>query len=262
MKKGSYKKPFVIQIQDKTILFSADDFFSRVWQLTKFRNNRMHEEKVTNLLIEKLDSCKCFVDVGAHLGYYTFLVSKLMPDGIVYAFEMGKHNYTLLKKNLDINKCKNVNIYHAAVTDYSGIVSYSNTFRCPNPTLVMSTRTPQNKYSLKKSVQAISLDGFFKNNRLIPEIIKIDVEGAEMKVLSGMRNILENNNLQLFLEVHPIRLKFRFQSSANTVISTLIDKGYIVSEIKNMRRHGIDIKFKKLHRDSQIMHNTMIYAYR
>ena len=262
MEEDTDKKPFVIKIRDKKILFSADNLYSRVWKLTRFRNNRMPEEKVSNLLIKKLDLCRCFVDVGANLGYYTFLASKLMSDGIVYSFEMDEKNYGLLEKNLYINKCKNVKIYHAAVTDSSGFVNYSNTLKLPSPILTLSNRISQNKYSLKKSVKAISLDDFFNNNGSKPEIIKIDVEGAEIKVLNGMQNILNNDNLQLFLEIHPFRLKFNFQSSANAVVSMLLNKGFLVSEIKKMRRPGKDIELKKLDRDSQIMHNTIIYAHR
>lgn len=261
MRGDSFRRPNVFHIQDVTILFSADDFYSRIWFFTRC-NNRIHEEKVTKLLIEKLNSSRCFVDVGANLGYYTILAAKFMPNGIVYAFEMDELNYALLGKNLDINKCKNVNIYHTAVTDSSGIVSYIKTSRRPNATLSLSTSSSQLKYGRKISVQAVSLDDFFKDKRSIPEIIKIDVEGAEMKVLNGMQNILEKNNVQLFLEVHPTRLKLKFQSSTNAVVSTLMDKGYNVFEIKNMRRHGKDIKLNKLHRDSQLILNTMIYAYR
>jgi FkbM family methyltransferase len=179
MKEDSYQKPFEIQIQDKKILFSADNLYSRVWKLTRFRNNRRPEEKVSNILIKKFKSCRCFVDVGANLGYYTFLASKFMPKGIIYSFEMDEKNYALLKKNLEINNCKNVNIYHSAVTDHPGFVSYSNTLRSPSPTLILSNQSPNKKFSLKKSVKAVSLDDFFKDKKLLPEIIKIDVEGSE-----------------------------------------------------------------------------------
>jgi len=262
MKENTGKNSFAIKIQDKKILFSADSYYSKVWKLTRFHNNRLPEEKVSNLLIKKLNSCKCFVDVGANLGYYTFLASKIMSDGIVYSFEMDEKNYNLLEKNLFINKSKNVKIYHAAVTDYSGIVNYSNALRLPSPILTVSTRISNNKYSIKKSVKAISLDDFFNDNGSKPEIVKIDVEGGEIKVLNGMKKLLDNKNLQLFLELHPFRLKFNFQSSANAIISMLLEKGFVISEVKKMRRPGKDITLKKLTKDSQIMHNTMIYAYK
>ncbi|KYK29426.1 hypothetical protein AYK20_05625 [Thermoplasmatales archaeon SG8-52-1] len=262
MKENKNKNFFTIKIQDKKILFSADNYYSRIWKLTRFHNDRLPEEKVSNLLIKKLNSCKCFVDVGANLGYYTFLASKIMSDGIVYSFEMDDKNYSLLEKNLFINKSKNVKIYHAAITDYSGVVSYSNTLRLPSPILTVSTRISNNRYSIKKSVKAISLDDFFNANGSKPEIIKIDVEGGEIKVLNGMQKLLDNDNLQLFLEVHPFRLKLNFQSSANAIISMLLDKGFLLSEITKMRRHGKDIKLKKLNKESQLMHNTMIYAYK
>ncbi|GAH14518.1 unnamed protein product, partial [marine sediment metagenome] len=111
------------------------------------------------------------------------------------------------------------------------------------------------------SVQAVTLDGFFKDKSLIPDVIKIDVEGAEMKVLNETQKILESGNVKLFVEVHPVRLKLKFQSSANAVISILMDNGYNVFEIKNMRRHSKEISLKKLNRESRLIFNTMLYAY-
>ena len=262
MRENSIRKTFLVNIQGVSISFSTDDFYSKLWLYLAFGNNRVHEGNVINLMIEKINTSRCFVDVGANLGYYTILASKLMPDGIVYAFEMDEYNYNLLNKNLNINRCKNINIYHAAVTDSSGVINYKNNLRRPNPTIGLSTDSSKNKFGRLKSVQAVSLDDFFKEKKFIPEVIKIDVEGAEMKVLKGMQNILENNNVQLFLEIHPIGLKVKFQSSTNEVISNLIDKGYSIFEIKNMRRNFKHIRLKKLHSDSRLIRNTMIYAYK
>ena len=102
----------------------------------------------------------------------------------------------------------------------------------------------------------------FKEKKLVPDLIKIDVEGAEMKVLNGMKSVLENNNVKLFVEVHPIQLLFKFQSSANAVISMLIKNGYHVFEITNMRGRGKNAGLIKLNQESQLMRNTMIYAYK
>ena len=244
MRENSIRKTFLVNIQGVSISFSTDDFYSKLWLYLAFGNNRVHEGNVINLMIEKINTSRCFVDVGANLGYYTILASKLMPDGIVYAFEMDEYNYNLLNKNLNINRCKNINIYHAAVTDFSGVINYKNNLRRPNPTLSMSTDNSKPKFGRIKSVQAVSLDDFFKDKRWIPEVIKIDVEGAEMKVLNGMQNILENSKIQLFLEIHPMRLKLKFQSSTNEVVSNLIDK-VKMDQLGNYGILGFDISYFK-----------------
>ena len=126
MRENSIGKTCLVNIHGVSISFSTDDFYSKLWLFLAFGNNRVHEGNVINLMIEKLNSSRCFVDVGANLGYYTLLASKLMPDGIVYAFEMDEYNYNLLNKNLKINRCNNINIYHSAVTDSSGVINKKN----------------------------------------------------------------------------------------------------------------------------------------
>jgi len=48
------------------------------------------------------------VDVGAHIGYYTVLLARMVGKGRVFAFEPEPSNFSLLAKNVEINGCKNV----------------------------------------------------------------------------------------------------------------------------------------------------------
>jgi FkbM family methyltransferase len=243
-------------------LFSIDDFYSKIWFSTRCTEKRTHEENVIKLLEKDLVTSKCFVDVGAHIGYYSFLASKLMPNGIVYAFEMDEYNYNLLKKNTEINELKNLNIFHVAVTDSPGKVHYIRKSKHPSPMKTLSLNDSQSKFGQTMSIQGITLDSFFKDKPLNPDVIKIDVEGAEMNVLKGMQNILKSENIKLFIEIHPVRLLLNFKSSTNELISMLIEKGFNVFEIKNMRKHGKDIKLRKLNEESKLPLNAMIYAYK
>ncbi|MCK5111967.1 MAG: FkbM family methyltransferase [Thermoplasmatales archaeon] len=260
-KKYGKTKRFVVETHGVNVVFSMEDSYSRFWLYARCDRGKIHEENVTKLLVESLKSSKCFVDVGANIGYYTFLASKIVSDGTIYTFEMDELNYSLLEKNLKLNGCKNVHIYHAAITDSPGVVSYIGDSKHPSPMFSLSASSSQAKSDQVISVQAFTLDGFFKDKKSIPDVIKIDVEGAEMKVLNGMQNILKSNKVKLFVEVHPIQLLLKFQSSANAVILMLINKGYSVFEVTNMRGRK-DIGLKKLNRDTRLMRNTMLYALR
>lgn len=171
---------------------------------------------------------------------------------------MDENNFNLLKKNLGINESKNVDIYNAAVTDINGKVSYIKKSKRPSPISSLSRDNKQKKFGKSISVQGVTLDSFFKDNKLNPDIIKIDVEGAEMRVLNGMQNTLDRGNIKLFVEIHPVNLLLKFQSSANALISMLIEKGYDVFEIKNMRRRNKETRLKKLNSKSQSSFNTML----
>jgi FkbM family methyltransferase len=259
-KKYGKAKRFVVEAHGVTVVFSMEDSYSRFWIYARCDRGKIHEENVTKLLVESLKTSKCFVDVGANIGYYTFLASKIVSDGTIYAFEMDELNYSLLEKNLKLNKCKNVQIYHAAITDSPGFVSYIGDSKHPNPMFSLSANSSRVKSDHVISVQSFTLDDFFKDKKSTPDVIKIDVEGAEMKVLKGMQNILKSNKIKLFVEVHPLQLTLKFQSSANAVILMLINEGYSVFEVTNIRGRGKDIGFKKLNRDTRLMRNTMLYA--
>jgi len=261
-KKYGKTKRFVVETHGVDVVFSIEDSYSRFWIYARCDRGKIHEENVTNFLVESLKYSKCFVDVGANIGYYTFLASKIVSDGTIYAFEMDELNYEILEKNLNLNGCKNVHIYHAAITDSPGLVTYIGNSKNPSPMFSLSAGTSQVKSDQIISVQAFTLDDFFKDKKSTPDVIKIDVEGAEMKVLNGMQSILESSNVKLFVEVHPIQLLLKFQSSANAVISMLINNGYSVFEITNMRGRGKNVGLIKLNQESQLMRNTMVYAYK
>lgn len=259
-KHGKIKK-WVVKIQDVEILFSAEDTYSRIWLHKRCGEGKIHEEKVINLLVENLNSSKCFVDVGTHLGYYTCIASKFMPNGIIYGFEMDDLNYSLTKKNLELNEIKNTHIYQTAVTNLSGTVKYIRETRQPSPIFSLSADTLQEENDHVITVKSITLDDFFKDKKTMPDVIKIDVEGAEMKVLEGMKHLMKHGNLKIFVEVHPQKL-LNHQSSTNEVILRLLDEDYTIFEIENFRKSGEDINLKRLNRSSHLQDDAMLYAQR
>jgi hypothetical protein len=81
------------------------------------------------------------------------------------------------------------------------------------------------------SVKSISLDEYCTTRNIVPEFIKIDVEGAEMKVLRGMTNLLAGQ-LKILMEIHETDLAY-FKSSKEEVISYLQQFGYKLTSIEN-----------------------------
>src|SRR3989344_2665787 len=74
-----------------------------------------HETKLVSKYLKKGD---VFVDVGAHIGYFTLLASKIVgPVGRVYAFEPNTNNFKLLQKNVKRNKLNNVICINKAIAD-------------------------------------------------------------------------------------------------------------------------------------------------
>jgi FkbM family methyltransferase len=211
------------------------------------------------MLLKVLDGMKCFVDIGTYLGWYTCLASKHMPQGKVFAFEMDELNYALLKENLIINDCKNVEAHNLAVSDSSGMLNYMRAEDHPSPLFRLNTEETISNSSNLISVGAITLDCFFQNKDLKPDVIKIDVEGAEMNVLRGMRGLIEKYKPSMFLEIHPLILPI-YNSSASAILSLLMKSGYKIFEIDDMRCQESCKKLNELSSESVLERNSMIYA--
>jgi FkbM family methyltransferase len=131
-----------------------------------------------------------FVDVGAHLGEYTVLAAKLVGrQGVVHAFEPNPNIVPVLTENLRINNCHNVRVYPFAVGDREGPCKFEVTLEPSTCALRPSGKTICGSTLIE--VPVVTLDAVYGNGSMVvPSLIKIDVEGAELCVLRGAKSLL------------------------------------------------------------------------
>lgn len=128
-------------------------------------------------------------DCGANVGYFTLLLSKLAgPQGRVFAFEPLPANAVSLRKHVQMNHCSNVEVIEAAITDHSGMVHFE-----PH----QSMSRIESGGSL--TVRCISLDTL---NLPPPDLMKIDVEGAEMDLVAGAKNLILSHRPVILMSLH------------------------------------------------------------
>ena len=134
-------------------------------------------------------------DVGANAGYYTLLSSVgVGPSGRVFSFEPSPWILPFLKRHLELNLVSNVDVLEVAVSDMSKKVRFEE-----GPSLA----TGRIASTGNVEVQMVSLDDLFLAKRVpLPDIIKMDIEGAEYDALRGAQNILEAGVPVLFLATH------------------------------------------------------------
>jgi len=137
----------------------------------------------------------CF-DVGANIGIYTILFSKFSKS--VYSFEPSPGNLRFLYKMLEINKIKNAQVIRSAVADFIGVCSFKESNSC-------ATGKLDEKGNLK--VKVTTLDEFSAKSNIQPDLIKIDVEGAELSVLKGAKNCILNKHPIIVMETHGHEIK-------------------------------------------------------
>lgn len=190
------------------------------------------EKLMTNLFIEFLTEGMIVVDVGAHVGFYTLLAARAVGNkGKVFCFEPEPSNYALLLKNIKENSYSNVVPVQRAVTDTTGHVEL---FIARDS----SGHSVGSHNQLQKAiiVDSITLDDFLAGREHPVHLIKIDVEGAEMAVLKGMKRIIDNNpGLNIFAEFNPSALR-RVGFSPVEYLQMLANLGFEIRVINEQKQ--------------------------
>ena len=137
-----------------------------------------------------------FVDVGANIGKYTIMISnQINNNGKIISIEPHPDNFKILKKNINLNKCKNVIPLNFACWNKKGTLKL---FSHEDQPLLASAIKQSEKYV---TVSAESLDNILKKVKIKNvDFVKLDVEGAESKVLEGMKTMLKSGKTKIIFE--------------------------------------------------------------
>lgn len=158
------------------------------------------ERLQTKLFKDSIHKGMVVVDVGAHIGYYTLLAAeRVRENGVVFAFEPDESNYALLINNIEQNKYSNVTPVQKAVTSSAGTVKlFLDAHESGEHSLVGDER--RQKAVL---VDSVALDDFLDEDCVV-DVIKMDIEGAEMAALLGMNKVIARSpRLAIFTEFYP-----------------------------------------------------------
>ncbi len=162
-----------------------------------------YEPLTQGIFSQKLKLGMTVADVGAHIGYFSLLAAKLVGNrGIVYAVEPCEENLTFLRENIRRNGNSNIRVHPVAAGRKSELRMFQITGSSdshgfyPHPNTA-TVRTVE--------VQQRPMDDILKGQ---VDLIKIDVEGAEIEVLDGLQYTLAANpSLSLLLEWFPAGMK-------------------------------------------------------
>lgn len=163
------------------------------------------------------------LDLGANVGQYTLIAARRVgSQGRVHAFEPTPHVAAKLRRNIALNGLANVVINEAAVSDQSGETTlYFEEDAGENSILSNGVSTPSVK------VPTVTLDEHVCRHGLTRvDVMKVDIEGAELMALRGGRALLSQDNAPLLiLEVNPKTLAFS-GSSVEELYGLLGEYGY------------------------------------
>jgi FkbM family methyltransferase len=168
------------------------------------------------------------IDIGAHLGFYTLLMSsRVGTQGHVLAFEPSPREFPHLKTHIWINARSNVRLENAALADRSGSMELFLT-GVPGTT-GNSLRRPEVNCFQSVAVPVITLDEYLSEKDIQDvDLIKLDAEGAELKILAGAVGLLSRSRRPLILcEINdPVLALYGWEHRGEDVIEFLETKGF------------------------------------
>lgn len=160
-------------------------FDSRDWNLTAIvRQDRQWEADVSGFIRRRLAAGMNFVDVGAHVGYFSVLASRIVGEtGQVFAVEVEPRNLELLRANLWRRRCDNVTVLPVAAYEHRGHVRFVS-----NADALSGSSIDADEGKAASMVPCARLDELLGDTSV--DVIKIDVERSEPAVVRGTEAII------------------------------------------------------------------------
>ena len=163
------------------------------------------ESEVESALLGLLRPGDTVYDIGANIGWFSLLAArKVGPGGAVVAFEPSISNAAYCKSNAAANQLGNIAVIPAAVGDRDGWATFAA------DTSLKARLSDQGR----ERVPILSLDRWLsETGQPPPQVIKMDVEGAECAALRGMGGVLREQRPTLIIELH----------DSNAAVAELLD---------------------------------------
>jgi FkbM family methyltransferase len=191
-----------------------------------------NELPVQQAMVDHLRPGAVFYDVGANVGFLTVLGARLVgPQGTVYAFEPVALNVAYVDRNCQANGFAQVKIIEKAVSNRRG-KGELNLAKYSGGAALASVEVPPDAAG-SQTVDIVTIDDAIARDGLKPpDVVKIDVEGAELEVLQGMGMTAKRHRPVVIVEVDAadIGLLRRKQAACE---QWLRDHGYQVRELED-----------------------------
>jgi FkbM family methyltransferase len=158
-----------------------------------------YETDEINMLRNFLKKDSVVIDIGANIGWHSLNLSGDVPDGRIIAFEPMPRTIGYLKKNIALNRVTNIKVMDIGLSDKSGTAEF---YYDPKLTVAASMRELHENRKKKKIICRVRrLDDFILRMAPRIDLIKCDVEGAELLVMRGAIETLKKTRPVLFVEM-------------------------------------------------------------
>jgi len=180
------------------------------------REGGAYEPHLMEFLAQVVEPSDVCLDVGANIGVMSLCLARLCPDGRVYAFEPGRASYAYLERNVADNALGNVVPVPLGAFDTNGSLGFAVDAAHPGGAFVATGETANER------IDVVRLDDWIATNTIDHvDVLKLDVEGAEVRALAGTRLTLARYRPLVIAECNPIALRQVADASADALVAAL-----------------------------------------
>lgn len=191
------------------------------------------EKEETDYLFSVLDVGDVFIDIGANVGLFTLIASRIVGEkGKVVCFEPAPITYTRLVENCKLNDLKNIDHRNIGLSDKSSELTF---YLSDNGHDAWNSFAPSQDNKLESSIEVLvsTLDLELKNIEKVKiKLIKIDVEGWEKFVLNGGKDFFQKYSPIVMVEFTEENT-FNAGYPVHEIYDIMQDFGYVWHTIKN-----------------------------
>lgn len=178
----------------------------RLRYLNSDNRNARYDALQVKWLADNLKEGDTAIDIGAHYGIYSILMAAMCgPTGTVIAFEPDPYARKMLERNLALNTdIKTPRVESIACSDTAGEATLFSRGGNAQSSLVRSAVEFAPEHTSEQfTVPLVTLDSYITDNKLaVPRWVKIDPEGAEIRILKGATRLL-TSDAGILCELHP-----------------------------------------------------------
>jgi len=184
---------------------------------------RTWEPNETNWFLKRVHGGDVVVDIGANVGYYTLIASRLVGDeGRVYAFEPDPVAFSFLEKNVALNGSTNVVLEQKAASNEPGSLRLYLSEENKGDHRIFETEEKRKSVE----IEAVALDDYFEGRESRIDFVKIDTQGAEAVIVDGMDRIIAGNqSIEVIIEFWPKALS-QFGRDSDALLTKLDRAGF------------------------------------
>lgn len=220
-----------IEIADDGVIFTSREHGIKMLSLefdyrmapVEIMNFSRYEPEETDMMLKLLPKGAHVLDIGGNAGWYALLYSRVDPTTRIFSFEPIPKTYELLLKNIELNRCKNIQPLNFGLSNLNGDLKF---YYYPEGSgNASSAKLSDNPNIEEVTCKVKRLDDCIDEISDKMDFIKCDVEGAELLVFQGGIKSIVRHKPIIFSEMLR-KWSFKFNYHPNEIISLFADIGY------------------------------------